>query len=113
MRLFHDFYQKVDRHYKSKRFVSEYARELLVTANYLNEVIKQVTGHPASYHISQRVIQEAKRQALYSDANMKMVAYSLGFIDPAHFSRFFRRGAGINFSEFRRGVYNRPHNAAF
>jgi AraC family transcriptional activator of pobA len=104
MRLFHDFYQKVDRHYKSKKFVSEYARELSVTASYLNDVVRHVTGHSASYHISQRVIQEAKRQALYSDANMKMVANSLGFIDPAHFSKFFRRGAGINFSEFKKVI---------
>jgi len=112
MRLFHDFYHKVDIHYKSMKFVSEYARELSVSANYLADVIKQVTGHSASYHISQRIIQEAKRQALYSDANMKMVAYSLGFADQAHFSKFFRRGAGINFSEFKKAQYHRPHAAA-
>ena len=84
------------------KFVGEYARELSVTANYLNEVVKKASGHSASYHISQRVIQEAKRQALYSDANMKMIAHSLGFIDPAHFSKYFRRSTGINFSEFRK-----------
>jgi AraC family transcriptional activator of pobA len=111
MRLFYDFCQKVDTHFKSMRSVNEYARELSVTANYLNNIVKQVTGHSASYHISQRVVQEAKRQALYSDANMKMVAYSLGFFDAAHFSRFFRRGAGINFSEFKKAKYNRLHNA--
>jgi len=101
-RLFQEFYQKVDRHYKTRKFVSEYASDLSVTANYLNEVVKYVTGHSARYHISQRIMQEAKRQALYSDTNMKTIAYALGFPDTAHFSKFFRRCAGINFSEFKK-----------
>jgi len=106
MRMFHQFSQSVDKQFKSKKFVSDYAIELSVAANYLNDVIRQVTGRSASYHIQQRIIQEAKRLALYTDASMKMVAHSLGFIDPAHFSKFFRRCAGINFSEFRKGQFH-------
>lgn len=49
----------------------------------------------------------------YSDAGMKEIAYSLGFLDSAHFSRFFKTFAGINFSEFKRGGVCRPLGAAF
>jgi YesN/AraC family two-component response regulator len=34
---------------------------------------------------------------------MKEIAYSLGFLDPAYFSRIFKSFAGINFSDFKRG----------
>ena len=34
---------------------------------------------------------------------MKEIAYDLGFLDSAHFSRFFKTFGGINFSEFKRG----------
>jgi AraC family transcriptional activator of pobA len=35
--------------------VSGYAGMLLVTPNYLNEIIKKTTGYSAGYHIRQRV----------------------------------------------------------
>jgi AraC family transcriptional activator of pobA len=73
-----------------------------VTPNYLTEVVKKVTGNSASYHIQQRMVQEAKRLAMYSDANMKDIAYTLGFDDLSHFSKFFKNAAGMNFTEFKK-----------
>jgi AraC-like DNA-binding protein len=35
---------------------------------------------------------------------MKEVAYSLGFEDIAHFSRFFKNTAGMNFTDFRKNT---------
>jgi YesN/AraC family two-component response regulator len=102
MRLYHQFAQSLDKQFRTKRAVCDYAAELSVTANYLNEAVRTVSGRPASYHIQQRVVQEAKRLALYTDSNMKMVAHSLGFLDSAHFSKFFRKVAGVNFSEFKK-----------
>ena len=51
--------------------------------NYFNEVIKKITGRSAGHHIRERIILEAKRLALYSEINMKEIAYELGFIDLA------------------------------
>ncbi|HXB05481.1 MAG TPA: helix-turn-helix domain-containing protein, partial [Puia sp.] len=104
-RLFNSFYAKVDKQFKTMKQVAEYASELAVTPSYLTDVVKKVTGYTASYHIQQRMVQEAKRLALYSDANMKMVAYSLGFDDLSHFSKFFKNAAGENFSEFKKKTH--------
>ena len=101
MRLFNSFYAKLDKQFKTMKQVAEYASELSVTPNYLTDVVKKVTGYSASYHIQQRMVLEAKRLAMYSDANMKMIAYSLGFDDLSHFSKFFKNAAGLNFSEFK------------
>ena len=50
--------------------------------------------------IQRRIILEAKRYLYYTDKSAKEVAAELGFTNAAHFSRFFKAGAGVNFSEF-------------
>jgi AraC family transcriptional activator of pobA len=110
MRLFNNFYAALDKQFKTMKQVAEYASVLSVTPSYLTDVVKKVSGYSASYHIQQRMVQEAKRLAMYSDANMKMVAYSLGFDDLSHFSKFFKHAAGVNFSEFKKSTYTRHVN---
>ena len=102
MRLYNNFYAKLDKEFKTMKQVAEYASVLSVSPSYLTDVVKKVSGYSASYHIQQRMVQEAKRLAIYSDANMKMVAYALGFDDLSHFSKFFKNAAGINFSDFKK-----------
>jgi AraC-like DNA-binding protein/mannose-6-phosphate isomerase-like protein (cupin superfamily) len=89
-----------------KRTVGDYARQLFVTPNYLNEMIKKNTGHSAGYHIRQRIILEVKRMVTFAGAPTKEVAYALGFSDMAHFSRFFKQNAGLNFSDFKKAYMN-------
>ena len=109
-RLFNRFYAKLDNHFRTKKQVADYANELFISPNYLSDVVKKVTGHSASYHIRQRTVQEAKRLVMYNDANMKMVAYSLGFEDLAHFSKYFKNAAGMNFTTFRKIKFTRHVN---
>lgn len=51
--------------------------------------------------IQRRVVLEAKRYLHYTDKSAKEVAAALGFTSTAHFSRFFKANAGVNFSTFR------------
>lgn len=82
--------------------VSDYARELAVTPNYLNEIIRKKTGIAASDHIKNRIILEAKREAVHGGGSMKEIAYRLGFDDLAHFSKYFKNATGRSFTEFRK-----------
>jgi AraC-like DNA-binding protein len=99
--LVKQFFALVEKHYTTRKMVTDYAEELAVTPNHLNEVVKKITGSPASHHIQQRIILEAKRQAVYSRVTMKEIAYELGFDDTAHFSKFFKNASGESFSDFR------------
>lgn len=104
--LVRKFISLVERHYKEKKSVNEYAAQLLVSPSYLNELVKKNSGHPASYHIQQRIVLEAKRKAIYSGSSMKEIACHLGFSNSAHFSKFFKNAVGNNFSDFRKSA---PH----
>jgi len=111
--LVKNFMGLLDKNFKEKKMVAEYAAQLLVTSNYLNRIVKKITGFSAGHQIRQRVVLEAKRMGRYSDAGMKEIAYNLGFLDSAHFSRFFKTFGGLNFSEFKRGALVVPLNEAF
>ncbi|WP_270090828.1 helix-turn-helix domain-containing protein [Sphingobacterium sp. SYP-B4668] len=78
-----------------------YAEALNITTSYLNECVKEATGHPVSYHIQQRLILEAKRLLYHSDKSVKEVADTLGFEDYAYFSRFFSKAVGMSALAFR------------
>jgi len=100
--LLKKFMLLLDINFMKMKLVHEYASDLSVSPNYLNEVVKKYTGFPVRYHIQQRIILEAKRLALHSGSNMKEIAYKLGYEDMAHFSKFFKANCGINFTDFRK-----------
>ena len=95
------FCSRLEQHFLTKRTVSEYAADLLVSAQHLDLTVRRITGFPADYHIRRRLILEAKRFAIFSRETMRDIASRLGFQDLSYFSRFFKQEAGINFSEFR------------
>jgi len=99
------FFILVQKNFITKKQVTEYASLLAVSPNYLNNLVKRVSGFPASYHIQQSIIREAKRQAVYSDCNMKEIAFALGFEEITHFCKFFKKMEGVTFSQYRKKTY--------
>ncbi|MFT3822787.1 MAG: helix-turn-helix domain-containing protein [Chitinophagaceae bacterium] len=91
--------------FKTQKKVSHYAGLLAITPAHLNQVVKKISGYPASYHIQRCIISEAKRQALHGGKSMKEISYALGFDDVSHFSKFFKNNAGMSFSGFKRSVH--------
>jgi AraC family transcriptional activator of pobA len=96
-----EFLDLVKKNFLTNRIVGDYAREMCLSPNYLNSIVKQISGFNASYHIQQYVILEAKRQVVSGNRRMKELAYYLGFDDCAHFSKYFKSKCGVNFSSFR------------
>ncbi|MCC5946769.1 MAG: helix-turn-helix domain-containing protein [Bernardetiaceae bacterium] len=107
--LIRKFKNLIEKHYQKLHKVSDYAELLHLSSNYLNEVVKSETGKSAKKIIQNRLLIEAKRQALYSELSSKEIAFMLGFEDPAHFSKFFKKHQGESFSSFRQGIYSESH----
>jgi len=96
------FYELVNNNFFKLKRVSEYAKLLSISANYLNALVKRFSGFSASYYIQQQIVLEAKRQMHWEGKSMKEIGYSLGFDDCSHFSKFFKNFAGSSFTQLKR-----------
>lgn len=83
--------------------VAPYARKLAVSPNHLNALCRRHLGITAKQVIDERLGTEARRLLRHSDASIAEIAFALGFCDPSHFTRFFRRHAGCGPRELRQG----------
>ena len=91
---FYKFEQLVNDHFVQHKTVAWYAGQLGMSPEHLNVVCKQVAETAALNIIHQRIVLEAKRMLIYTQLNIEQVAETLGFKDPAYFSRFFKRQVG-------------------
>ena len=88
-------------HLAANRQPSHYASLLNISAVYLNEVVKSVTGMNATSFIKNEVVLRAKRQLVHTDLSIKEIADSLGIDDHAYFSRMFTQATGVSPTLFR------------
>jgi len=95
------FMQNLERHYTTIKRPAGYASQLNISTAYLNECLKNATGHSVSYHIQARVVLEAKRQLCHADMSIKEIAASLGYDDYQYFSRLFTKVASTTPQAFR------------
>jgi len=100
--LLRKYVELINNHYIDKRTVQEYADLLSVTANYLSQSVKSVSGKNALSYIAERLLVEAKSLIRYTELEIAEIAYQLNFSDPANFGKFFKKMAGMSPSEFRK-----------
>ncbi|MCY1312044.1 4-hydroxyphenylacetate catabolism regulatory protein HpaA [compost metagenome] len=72
-----------------------------VTEARLNDICRRIADLPSKRLIHDRVMQEAKRLLLFTGSSANEICYLLGFRDPAYFSRFFARNAGMSPGVYR------------
>jgi AraC family transcriptional regulator, transcriptional activator of pobA len=99
--IIRNFKALVEEHFNEWHQVQEYARELNVSPNYLNEVIKSGMNMSAKDYIQQRVTLEAKRLVAFTSKSVKEIGFHLGFEDPSHFSKFFKSHTGLSLQSFK------------
>lgn len=88
------FAHLVELHARQHWPVAEYAQLLGVTPDRLNTAIRRATGRSPMEFINQRLAAEAMRLLDQSPLQIGEIAETLGFSDPAYFSRFFKRETG-------------------
>lgn len=102
--LLKSFFGLVGANYKTVHEVAWYAGALNVTAKTLNANCRKFLDKTAGAVINEKLTAESKRLLLYSQANMGEIAYELGFTDPSHFNKFFKRQTGVLPSIYRKGI---------
>jgi AraC-like DNA-binding protein len=87
--------------YQSLKLPSEYASQLNLSSNYLNEAVKKMTGLSVSDCIRNEIVLQAKRLLFYTNLSVKEIACSLGYDDYSYFTRLFTKSAGVSPTQFR------------
>lgn len=95
------FTKLVNQHIFDTHVVADYAVMLGITAGHLSDTVKLYAGTSPQHIIHNRVILEAKRLLLHSDAPASAIAMQLLFSDASYFGRFFKRETGMTPKSFR------------
>ena len=82
--------------------VQHLASELNVSANYLSDMLRSLTGQNAQQHIHNNLIEKAKERLSTSGDSISEIAYELGFEHPPSFSKLFKLKTSISPLDFRR-----------
>nr|WP_280111503.1 AraC family transcriptional regulator [Roseivivax halodurans] len=81
--------------------VGDYASALGISSAHLSRLCRRYSGVSASEWIDRAVMMEACRELAYTIKPVQQIAYDLGYDDPSHFSRVFRRVLRKSPSEYR------------
>ena len=100
-RYFRTFQKSVRQSYTPMKSIKDYAAELNITRVHLNRVCQATVGKPALHIVNDFLVLEAEKFLNHTDLHISEIAYRLNFEDPAYFSRFFKKYAGVSPKQFR------------
>ncbi|MDX1938707.1 MAG: helix-turn-helix domain-containing protein [Flavihumibacter sp.] len=98
---FNAFLRSIKQSYTPMKMMHEYARELNITPVHLNRICQATVGKSALQMVHEFHFLEAEKYLKHTDYSIAEIAYRLNFEDPAYFSRFFSKLAGVSPKAFR------------
>ena len=102
------FRQLVELHYRDHLGVDDFADMLGVTRAHLHEACMKALARAPQQLVHERLHVEARMRLRETAQTIEQIAYSLGFRDPAYFSRFFSRRSGISPGAYRKAARVAP-----
>ena len=87
--------------------VSAFAERQQLHPAYFSTVIKVKTGQTAHRWIQKKVLTEAQALLAHTPTPIKEIAYQLGFSEPTHFSKFFKKHTQRTPNQYRRSFSSR------
>ncbi len=111
-RLVAAFTDLVERDYKSRKGVADYASDLGVTPTHLTRCCNETCGASALALLTDRIMHEARRLLRDTDHPVQNIAANLGFGSAAYFTRSFQSQTGETPSGFRKADGTEPSTEA-
>lgn len=99
--LIREYNYLVEKHFREKQSVKEYAEMLYKSPKTLSNVFAKMGEKTPLEYIHHRILIEAKRLLTSSNRSIKEIAYDIGFEDQQSFSRFFKNKVGISPLNYR------------
>ena len=100
------FRQSVEIGFRRHRSIRDYAAELGISTDRLHAICQRTLGRSPIELVHDRMVQEAKLRLERSARTVQEISDGLGFRDPANFSHFFKRKAGISPAKYRAMAQN-------
>ncbi len=91
----------IGHHYQDSLSTRDIALALACNADYLGRVYRRITGKSIVTSIHERRLAEAKTHLINTTTDVESIARRVGFNDPVHFRRLFRRHNGCTPGAFR------------
>ena len=104
------FKRLIEQYYAKEHDLSFYADKLNISANYLNKIVKNLTGKTAGAMIRDRGLVEAKRMLVYCNFPVGEISEQLGFMDFSYFSRQFKKQEGLSPTQYRKLMFQKYLN---
>ncbi len=101
-RVYRDFVALLERDFAAHHGVAHYAGSLGLDPDRLSAVLTRVLGVPTKRAIDERLVLEAKRLLRHTPLPLKAIAAELGYADPFHLSKVFKRVTGLSPQAYRR-----------
>lgn len=102
-KIFYDFIQLLQEHFRYERRVNWYAGQLNITPKYLSESVKQVSKRPPNDWIDRYVIMEIRVLLKNSTMSIKEIAQELHFPNQSFLGKYFKEHVGMSPLKYRKG----------
>ncbi len=106
-RLLQRFHLLIEQHFHERWGIAQFTEVLGTTPYLLNRATLEGHGLTAAEVVRQRAMTEAKRLLLYTMLQVTEISATLGYDDPTHFTRAFRRETGEQPSIWRKARIGR------
>jgi len=100
--LFMQFVKMIPMHVRQERSIGFYASELNVSCQYLERIVKSISGQTAYQWVQRTLIGEVNHQLKDTDDTMQQIADDFGFPDQASFTKYYKRNVHITPTDFRK-----------
>ncbi|WP_416139372.1 helix-turn-helix domain-containing protein [Halomonas sp. HK25] len=91
----------IEAQFRRQPSVEQFAAQLGMSSAHLNTLSRRLAERSALQLLHERLLLEAKRQLTYTNMTISQIADSLGFSEPAYFTRFFKRNTALSPRDFR------------
>lgn len=103
-RIFVQFLQLVEHHYREQRQVQWYAARMDMSPKYLCEIISSVSRRSPNEWIDKFVTTEIRNQLRHTTKRISEIAKDMNFPTQSFLGKYFKENVGVSPSDYRNGI---------